>query len=129
MSAEKEKAPTRQRQGFGVNHYEAIHMSKDTTTQHTRNSASTSVKNREFAVRMLNRLVDDIAQGKAPHCGKRVMVSVLFEEAVAIYEKGVGNQHELAAVLLGAAAGLVVDMLTSGELPFGIADADSVTRH
>ncbi|TVT66035.1 MAG: hypothetical protein FHK79_18085 [Pseudomonas sp.] len=40
MSAGQEKAPTQQRQGFGVNHYEAIHMSKDTTTQHTRNTTS-----------------------------------------------------------------------------------------
>lgn len=39
---QKEKAPTRQRQGFGVNHYEAIHMSKDTTTQHAGNTTSTN---------------------------------------------------------------------------------------
>lgn len=33
MSAAKEKAPTRQRQGFGVNHYEAIHMANTTAVQ------------------------------------------------------------------------------------------------
>jgi phage anti-repressor protein len=33
MNAAKEKAPTRQRQGFGVNHYEAIHMANTTAVQ------------------------------------------------------------------------------------------------
>ncbi|MDP2746197.1 antA/AntB antirepressor family protein [Pseudomonas sp.] len=33
MSAAKEKAPTRQRQGFGVNHFEAIHMANTTAVQ------------------------------------------------------------------------------------------------
>lgn len=33
MSAAKEKAPARQRQGFGVNHYEAIHMADITAVQ------------------------------------------------------------------------------------------------
>ena len=33
MSDVKEKAPTRQRQGFGVNHFEAIHMGNTTAVQ------------------------------------------------------------------------------------------------
>ncbi|WP_312374279.1 hypothetical protein [Stutzerimonas nitrititolerans] len=126
MRAAKEKAPTRQRQGFGVNHYEAIHMGKDSTIQHTGNTTSAS---RRYALNVLNSVTNDIAQGNAPDLSKRTMVSVLFEEAVSIYEKGDKQQHELAAVLLGVAATLVLEMVRSGEIPLGIATPDNPTRH
>ncbi len=45
MNAAKEKAPTRQRQGFGVNHYEAIHMANPTIL----NPVVTSVRSSNVA--------------------------------------------------------------------------------
>lgn len=48
------KAPTRQRQGFGVNHLESIHMSKDTTTQHTGNTATVTPAGTQQMVRVFD---------------------------------------------------------------------------
>lgn len=60
MNAGKEKAPTQQRQGLGVNHYEAIHMGKDTTTQHTRNT----IPNTAPAAQQLVRVFDGQIGGR-----------------------------------------------------------------
>lgn len=103
-------------------------MQNTNTTQPSGNSAASDLP-RENALKVLNCLVSGIAQGTAPDCGKRVMVSVLFEEAVAIYEDASGQRSELAAVLLGVAAALLVDMVRTGEVSSLDDAATSVTRH